>query len=77
MVNLQISGYCEVLASHLYVTVCRDTTMALYIFSLLGMVVYTFTLSTREIGIVYVTGALLGLVQVFTIHISTVLASHV
>jgi hypothetical protein len=41
--------------------------MALYIFSLLGMVVYTFTLSTKEIGIVYVTGAVLGLVQVFTL----------
>jgi hypothetical protein len=36
--------------------------MALYIFSLLGMVVYTFTLSTGKIGIIYVTGAFLGLV---------------
>ncbi|XP_069675450.1 choline/ethanolamine transporter flvcr2b [Periplaneta americana] len=38
----------------------KETTMALYIFSLLGMVVYTFTLSTGQIGIVYFTGAVLG-----------------
>ncbi|PNF35122.1 hypothetical protein B7P43_G09462 [Cryptotermes secundus] len=38
----------------------KETTMALYIFSLLGMVAYMFTLSTGKIGIVYATGALLG-----------------
>ena len=37
--------------------------MALYIFSLLGMAVYTFTLNTGYIGVVYFTGALLGLVK--------------
>jgi hypothetical protein len=37
--------------------------MALYVFSLLGMVAYMFTLSTGQIGVVYFTGALLGLVQ--------------
>jgi hypothetical protein len=70
MANLQVpvTGVmvnCERLASYLNLIACRETTMALYIFSLLGMVVYTFTLSTGKIGIVYVTGALLGLVQVF------------
>jgi hypothetical protein len=44
---------------------CRETTMALYVFSLLGMVVFTFTLGTGNIAVVYFTGTLLGLVQVY------------
>lgn len=38
----------------------KETTLGLYIFSLLGLVVYTFTLSTGQIGVVYFTGALMG-----------------
>jgi hypothetical protein len=38
--------------------------MTLFVFSLLGMVAYTFTLATGEIVIVYITGALLGSVKI-------------
>ncbi|KAJ9601197.1 hypothetical protein L9F63_000665, partial [Diploptera punctata] len=38
----------------------KETTTALYVFSLLGMVVFMFTLDTGLIGVVYCTGALLG-----------------
>lgn len=38
----------------------KETAMTLYVFSLLGMVVYTFTLDIGQISIVYFTGALLG-----------------
>ncbi|XP_021923884.1 uncharacterized MFS-type transporter C09D4.1 isoform X2 [Zootermopsis nevadensis] len=38
----------------------KETTLALYVFSLLGMVVFTFTLDTGKIAVVYFTGTLLG-----------------
>jgi hypothetical protein len=38
--------------------------MTLFVFSLLGMIAYTFTLDTGEIAIVYITGALLGSVKI-------------
>jgi hypothetical protein len=44
---------------------CREVTVALYVFSLLGMVVFMFTLSTGKIVVVYFTGTLLGLVQIY------------
>uniref|UniRef100_A0A1B6DV48 Major facilitator superfamily (MFS) profile domain-containing protein n=3 Tax=Clastoptera arizonana TaxID=38151 RepID=A0A1B6DV48_9HEMI len=38
----------------------KETTIGVYSFSLLGMVFYTFTLSTGYIGLVYVVAGLLG-----------------
>lgn len=38
----------------------RETTLTVYVFSLIGMVVYTFTLNIGYIVIVYITAALLG-----------------
>ena len=37
--------------------------MTLFVFSLIGMIAYTFTFDTGEIAIVYVTAALLGSVK--------------
>ena len=38
--------------------------MTLFVFSLIGMIAYTFTFDTGEIAIVYATAALLGSVQI-------------
>jgi len=38
----------------------KETAMTLFVFSLIGMIAYTFTFDTGEIAIVYVTAALLG-----------------
>jgi hypothetical protein len=50
--------------SHLNPVRCRETAMTLFVFSLLGMIAYTFTLDTGEIAAVYFTGALLGSVKI-------------
>lgn len=38
----------------------RETTLAVYAFSMIGMWIYTFTLNAGHIAIVYITSALLG-----------------
>lgn len=38
----------------------RETTLAVYAFSMIGMWIYTFTLNVGHISIVYVTSSLLG-----------------
>ncbi|XP_075217030.1 histamine transporter isoform X2 [Lycorma delicatula] len=38
----------------------KETTLAVYGFSLVGMIIYTFTLSCGYIGVVYLTAGLLG-----------------
>uniref|UniRef100_A0A1B6KB51 Choline/ethanolamine transporter FLVCR1 n=1 Tax=Graphocephala atropunctata TaxID=36148 RepID=A0A1B6KB51_9HEMI len=38
----------------------KETTLGVYFFSLVGMVVYTFTLSSGYIAVVYITATLLG-----------------
>ncbi|XP_054277209.1 uncharacterized MFS-type transporter C09D4.1-like isoform X2 [Macrosteles quadrilineatus] len=38
----------------------KETTLAVYFFSLVGMVIYTFTLNCGYIAVVYVTAAVLG-----------------
>lgn len=38
----------------------RETTLGVYVFTMIGMIVYTFTLNTGYIAIVYCTSALLG-----------------
>ncbi|XP_014217481.1 feline leukemia virus subgroup C receptor-related protein 1-like [Copidosoma floridanum] len=38
----------------------KETTLAIYIFSFLGMIIFTFTIGLDEIIIVYVTAGLLG-----------------
>jgi hypothetical protein len=42
---------------------CRETAVTLFVFSLLGMIAYTFTFDTGEIVVVYITAALLGSVK--------------
>jgi hypothetical protein len=55
--------FAELFVSHLNPVPFRETAMTLFVFSLIGMIVYTFTLNTGEIAVVYFTGALLGLVK--------------
>lgn len=38
----------------------RETTLAVYVFTMIGMIIYTFTLNTGYIAVVYVTSGLLG-----------------
>ncbi|XP_037046859.1 feline leukemia virus subgroup C receptor-related protein 2 [Bradysia coprophila] len=38
----------------------KETTLAVYVFSMLGMWIYSFTLNTGYISVVYVTSSLLG-----------------
>lgn len=38
----------------------RETTLGVYIFTMIGMFIYTFTLSNGHISVVYFTSALLG-----------------
>lgn len=38
----------------------RETTLAVYAFSMVGMWIYTFTLNAGHISIVYITSSLLG-----------------
>lgn len=63
-------GLCIVLAGMLGSVVCgivldkthrfKETTLAVYAFSMVGMWVFTFTLDTGHIAVVYVTASLLG-----------------
>lgn len=49
----------------IYIFLCctrRETTLAVYAFSMIGMWIYTFTLNAGHIAIVYVTSSLLGYV---------------
>lgn len=38
----------------------RETTLVVYVLSMVSMWIYTFTLSTGHIAVVYVTSSLLG-----------------
>ncbi|XP_055603517.1 feline leukemia virus subgroup C receptor-related protein 2 [Uranotaenia lowii] len=63
-------GVCIVFAGMLGSVACgivldkthrfKETTLAVYIFTMIGMWIYTFTLSTGHISVVYVTSSLLG-----------------
>ncbi|KFB48526.1 AGAP005839-PA-like protein [Anopheles sinensis] len=63
-------GVCIVFAGMLGSVACgvvldkthrfKETTLAVYIFTMIGMWIYTFTLSVGHIAVVYVTSALLG-----------------
>lgn len=63
-------GVCIVFAGMLGSVACgivldkthrfKETTLAVYIFTMVGMWIYTFTLSIGHISVVYVTSALLG-----------------
>ncbi|XP_058465771.1 heme transporter FLVCR2 [Malaya genurostris] len=63
-------GVCIVFAGMLGSVACgvvldkthrfKETTLAVYIFTMIGMWIYTFTLSTGHIAVVYVTSSLLG-----------------
>lgn len=39
---------------------CRQTTLVVYIMSLVGMIAYTFTLSLGHLWVVFVTAGALG-----------------
>ena len=39
---------------------CRQTTLVVYIMSLVGMIAYTFTLSLGHLWVVFVTAGMLG-----------------
>lgn len=63
-------GVCIVFAGMLGSVACgivldkthrfKETTLAVYIFTMIGMWIYTFTLSIGHISVVYITSALLG-----------------
>lgn len=63
-------GLCIVLAGMMGSVCCgivldkthrfKETTLAVYGFTMIGMFIYTFTLSTGYISVVYVTSSLLG-----------------
>ncbi|XP_053684189.1 feline leukemia virus subgroup C receptor-related protein 2 [Sabethes cyaneus] len=63
-------GVCIVFAGMLGSVACgivldkthrfKETTLAVYIFTMIGMWIYTFTLSVGHIAVVYVTSSLLG-----------------
>ncbi|XP_053662494.1 feline leukemia virus subgroup C receptor-related protein 2 [Anopheles marshallii] len=63
-------GVCIVFAGMLGSVACgivldkthrfKETTLAVYIFTMIGMWIYTFTLSVGHISVVYVTSSLLG-----------------
>ncbi|XP_058836278.1 heme transporter FLVCR2 [Topomyia yanbarensis] len=63
-------GVCIVFAGMLGSVACgvvldkthrfKETTLAVYIFTMIGMWIYTFTLSTGHIAVVYITSSLLG-----------------
>lgn len=55
--------FCIILL--IYVLFFRETTLVVYALSLVGMVVFTFTLS-EGIAIVYLTSALLGYCNLHT-----------
>lgn len=38
----------------------RETTLAVYVFTMIGMFIYTFTLNAGHIAVVYATSSLLG-----------------
>lgn len=38
----------------------RETTLAVYALSMIGMFIYTFTLNTGHIAVVYITSSILG-----------------
>ena len=44
----------------LWVCACRMTTLAVYILSFLGMVIFTFTLDLNNIYLVFFTAGVLG-----------------
>uniref|UniRef100_A0A182FHK0 Major facilitator superfamily (MFS) profile domain-containing protein n=1 Tax=Anopheles albimanus TaxID=7167 RepID=A0A182FHK0_ANOAL len=63
-------GVCIVFAGMLGSVACgivldkthrfKETTLAVYVFTMIGMWIYTFTLSVGHISVVYVTSSLLG-----------------
>uniref|UniRef100_A0A2M4BLW0 Choline/ethanolamine transporter FLVCR1 n=1 Tax=Anopheles marajoara TaxID=58244 RepID=A0A2M4BLW0_9DIPT len=63
-------GVCIVFAGMLGSVACgivldkthrfKETTLAVYVFTMIGMWIYTFTLSVGHIAVVYVTSSLLG-----------------
>uniref|UniRef100_A0A182JIR1 Major facilitator superfamily (MFS) profile domain-containing protein n=1 Tax=Anopheles atroparvus TaxID=41427 RepID=A0A182JIR1_ANOAO len=63
-------GVCIVFAGMLGSVACgivldkthrfKETTLAVYVFTMIGMWIYTFTLSVGHIAVVYVTSTLLG-----------------
>lgn len=63
-------GVCIVFAGMLGSVACgivldkthrfKETTLAVYIFTMIGMWIYTFTLSVGHISVVYITSSLLG-----------------
>ena len=56
----------------IYLIYYRETTLAVYALSLFGMIVYTFTLNTGHIIVVYMTSSFLGYAmtgQYFHIHL--------
>lgn len=43
-----------------FTSIYRETTIGVYLLSFIGMIVFTFTLDTSYIYIVYITSGMLG-----------------
>lgn len=43
-----------------FASACRETTLVVYIMTVVGMVVYTFTLNLRHLWVVFITAGTMG-----------------